>query len=144
MNTVIKYNAIHLYVKLSCCIVETLTLMAGWRNWGSIRWKPLIISWFVVVMVQSNERTTAPISLLVPSTPGGRDGGGQMTSHMEEPRRIAAHVGKILISASDYPCMEVRIINNSGGFCIISHCTKEEGSCGVDTCSLMSVTSEMF
>ncbi len=45
-------------------------------------------------------------------------------SHMEEPRRNAAHVGKILISASDYPCMKVRIINNSGGLCIISHSTK--------------------
>lgn len=60
----------------------------------------------------------------------GGVGGGQMTSHMEESRRNAAHVGKILISASDYPWMKVRIINNSGGLCIISHCTKEEGRCG--------------
>lgn len=85
--------------------------------------------------MQSNERPTAPISLLVPSAlarvgGGGGVGGGQMTSHMEESRRNAAHVGKILISASDYPWMKVRIINNSGGLCIISHCTKEEGRCG--------------
>lgn len=82
--------------------------------------------------MQSNECTTAPISLLVPSALGrvGGVGGGQMTSHMEESRRNAAHVGKILISASDYPWMKVRIINNSGGLCIISHCTKEEGRCG--------------
>lgn len=48
-----------------------------------------------------------------------------MTSHMEEPGRNAARVGKILISASDYPCMKVRVINNSGGLCIISHSTEE-------------------
>lgn len=97
--------------------------------------------------VQSNECTTAPISLLVPSTlGGGRDGGAQMTSHMEEPGRNAARVGKILISVSDYPCMKVRIINNSAGLCIISHATKEEGSWRADgdTCSLMSVTSGRF
>lgn len=84
-------------------------------------------------MVQSNECTTAPISLLVPwAGGGGGDGGAQMTSHMEEPGRNAAHVGKILISASDYPCMKVRIINNSGGLCTISHSAKEEGSCRVN------------
>lgn len=54
-----------------------------------------------------------------------------MTSHMEEPRRNAARVGEILISASDYPCMKVRIINNSGGLCIILHSTKEQER-GVD------------
>ena len=75
-----------------------------------------------------------PINLLVPSTLGGgggwggAEGGGQMTSHMEEPGRNAARVGKILISASDYPCMKVRVINNSGGLCIISHSTEEEWS----------------
>lgn len=57
---------------------------------------------------------------------------GQMTSHMEEPRRNIAHAGgkkkKILISAADYPCVKVRIINNSGGLCIISHCTRESVS----------------
>lgn len=99
-------------------------------------------------MVQSDECTTAPISLLVPSTLGGGGGvvrgGGQMTSHMEGPGRNAAHVGKILISASDYPCMKVRIINNSGDSCIISHSTK--GSLRVDwsTCGLVSVTSKVF
>lgn len=59
---------------------------------------------------------------------GWRGLGVQMTSHMEEPRRNAAHVGKILISACDYSCMKVRIINNSGGLCTISHSSKEEGS----------------
>lgn len=63
-------------------------------------------------------------------------------SHMEKPWRESARVGKILISAFDYLCMKVRIINNAGGLCIISHCTKKDGSCRADTCSLISVTSE--
>lgn len=55
---------------------------------------------------------------------------GQMTSHMEEPRRKAALVGKkILISARDYERLKVRIINNSGGSCIISHCANKDGKC---------------
>lgn len=103
-------------LKLSSCIVHTPPLgyywslyAAGWSKRGSIRWRPLIISW----SVQSNERTAAPIDLLVPSMPGGRgDGGGQMTSHMEEPWRNAAHVGKILISVTDCSCMKVGIIDN--------------------------------
>lgn len=41
--------------------------------------------------------------------------GGQMTSHMEEPRRNVAHVGKILLSVCDCGSMKVRIINNSAG-----------------------------
>lgn len=55
--------------------------------------------------------------------------GEQMSSHMEEPRRNAAHLGgggEILISAFDYSRMKVRVINNSAALCIISQCTKEE------------------
>lgn len=90
--------------------------------------------------VQSNECTPAPHQ-----SPGsqyaGRWGQGRSGTDDEpygrtqEERRSCWR--KILISASDYPCSQVRIINNSGGPCIISHCAKEEGSCSVDgdTCT---------
>lgn len=35
---------------------------------------------------------------------------------------------KILNPGPDYPWMKVSLINNSGGLCIISHCSKEEGA----------------
>lgn len=111
-------NSVHNRKKSILVIVHTWSLVAGWRNhwlfhglW--LRWcneMSASIHWFPVRRAGVWVGWRGDRWRAIWKSPGGT---------------LLTLEKKILISVSDYPCVKVRIINNSGGLCIISHCTRE-------------------